>query len=407
MVQAPPPASRTRLPALAQQATVLSGSTPKASQPASATGPSSTLPPVAKKLPGVQAAAARTDQLKLAPDRIGNYLLGDTLGRGSFAKVKMAIHLPSKMKVAIKIIDKKKLKDEYVRKHLRREADILRHLRHPHIIRLYEVIDTENLYCLVTDVATGGELLDYVIRNRPLHEKEARRFLRQILSAMEYLHDCGIIHRDLKLENLLLDGELKIKLIDFGLSAMYTPSTFLSTRCGSLEYTAPEILVGQKYGGPEADVWSIGVTLYAMLTGKLPFEGATVSILYSKIRNQMYALPANLSDSCQDLLRRLFCPDPQRRITIAGIIKHEWMQLGVTYERPITTPSSCRSDTGDCDVEKGLSVCEQWALEKLQTMGFARGTVLESVWGHKCDALAATFELLAQAHEVACRKGQK
>ncbi|ESO05214.1 hypothetical protein HELRODRAFT_77754, partial [Helobdella robusta] len=174
----------------------------------------------------------------------------------------------------LKIIDTKKIKDEYVRNNLHREARIMSTLKHPYIVRLYETLKASTLYCLVTEYATGGDMLDFVKsqENRRLNETTARFFTRQLLSAVAYLHEKSVIHRDLKMENILLDEpKHNIKLIDFGLSNIYRKHDPLKTHCGSPEYAAPELFVPGKTYGPEIDVWSLGVIMYAMMLGRLPF----------------------------------------------------------------------------------------------------------------------------------------
>ncbi|ESO06195.1 hypothetical protein HELRODRAFT_64434 [Helobdella robusta] len=200
---------------------------------------------------------------------------GVNLGKGNFAHVELATHSVTEVKVAIKIIDTRKIKDEYVRTHLHREARLMTALRHPNIIRLYETLKAQTLYCLVTEYAPGGELLEYIKchPDKRLGESSSRPFVRQLVSALDYLHGRNIVHRDLKMENIMLDEKKKnIKLIDFGLSNTYKSDDPLKTHCGSPEYAAPELFLPNKTYGPEIDLWSLGIIMYAMILGRLPFS---------------------------------------------------------------------------------------------------------------------------------------
>ncbi len=167
---------------------------------------------------------------------------------------------------------------------IRREIKILKLFRHPHIIRLYEVIETPTDIFLVMEYVDGGELFEYIVQRGRLLETEARKFFQQIISGIEYCHRYMVVHRDLKPENLLLDSDKNIKIADFGLSNMMLDGNFLKTSCGSPNYAAPEVITGKLYAGPEVDVWSCGVILYALLCGKLPFDEETIPSLFKKIR---------------------------------------------------------------------------------------------------------------------------
>ncbi|XP_052833474.1 serine/threonine-protein kinase MARK2 isoform X2 [Octopus bimaculoides] len=206
---------------------------------------------------------------------IGRYVMeGQTLGKGTFARVELASHSITGCKVAIKIIDTRKLKEEYMRTNLHREARILGQLRHPNIIRLYETLKAATLYCVCMEYAAGGELYSFIKihpENR-LPEDRARPYIRQIISAVHYLHERGVAHRDLKMENIMLDEKKKnIKIVDFGLSNTFSKDNLMKTHCGSPEYAAPELFNPSEKYGPEIDIWSLGIIFYTMLVGKLPF----------------------------------------------------------------------------------------------------------------------------------------
>ncbi|KAL0488921.1 5'-AMP-activated protein kinase, catalytic alpha subunit [Acrasis kona] len=256
--------------------------------------------------------------------RIGSYRLGKTLGEGSFGKVKLAEHEITGHKVAVKILNRQKIKSSKMDQKIRREIKILKLFRHPHIIRLYEVIETPTEIFLVMEYVDGGELFEYIVQRGRLPEIEARKFFQQIISGIEYCHRYMVVHRDLKPENLLLDGDKNIKIADFGLSNMMMDGNFLKTSCGSPNYAAPEVITGKLYAGPEVDVWSCGVILYALLCGKLPFDEETIPGLFKKIRECSYTFPTHVSPLAKDLISKILVVDPVQRITISEIRQHPW-----------------------------------------------------------------------------------
>lgn len=256
--------------------------------------------------------------------RIGNYRLGKTLGVGSFGKVKLAEHEPTGKKVAVKILNRHKIRAQQMEEKLKREIKILKMCLHPHIIRLYEVIETSTDVFVVTEYSSGGELFDYIVERGRLAEIEARRFFQQIISGVEYCHKHMIAHRDLKPENLLLDEHSNVKIADFGLSNCMRDGWFLKTSCGSPNYAAPEVISGKLYAGPEVDIWSCGVIVYALLCGTLPFDDESIPYLFRKIKGGIYILPSYLSDSSKDLIAKMLVTDPLKRINIEEIRRHPW-----------------------------------------------------------------------------------
>lgn len=257
---------------------------------------------------------------------IGPYKIGPTLGVGTFGKVKQAEHQTTQQKVAIKIINKRKMEQMNMHEKIRREINILQFLKHPHVIRLYELLDTPTDIFMVMEYVAGGELFDHIVHRLRLREDEARRFFQQILSGVEYCHQCMVTHRDLKPENLLLDTNLHVKIADFGLSNCMRDGEFLKTSCGSPNYASPEVVSGKAYVGPEVDVWSCGVVLYALLCGSLPFDDENVPNLFRKIKHGNFTLPGHLSAEAKDLIVKMLVVDPTRRITFAQIRRHTWFQ---------------------------------------------------------------------------------
>lgn len=258
--------------------------------------------------------------------KIGPYYLGKTLGVGSFGKVKLAKHELCGQKVAVKILNRKKIKILKMDEKVKREINILKLFTHPHIIRLFEVINTPSDIFVVTEYITGGELFDYIVEHGRLSEDESRRFFQQMVSGVEYCHRHMVVHRDLKPENLLLDAHLNIKIADFGLSNIMQDGFFLKTSCGSPNYAAPEVISGKPYLGPEVDIWSCGVIIYALLCGSLPFDDENIPNLFKKIKSGIYLLPSHLSDSSRDLISKMLVTNPLNRITMDGIRKHIWFQ---------------------------------------------------------------------------------
>ncbi|CAF2327643.1 unnamed protein product [Rotaria sp. Silwood2] len=260
--------------------------------------------------------------------KVGNYVILKTIGEGSFAKVRLGVHLITEMKVAVKVINKREVfKRNYLRANLRREASMMQRMSHKNIVQLHEVMETENSYYIVMDLVQGNEFVKYLTKRKQLDENETRKYIRQIVSAVEHMHRARVIHRDIKLQNFMLDQNSDIIIIDFGLSNCLDEKGFLTTQCGSPAYAAPEIFAHQEYG-PAVDVWSIGVNMYAMLMGKLPFKVEHRSRNLAKLHACILKgceIPNTLSRDCQDLLSRLLEPSPTKRITISEILRHPFL----------------------------------------------------------------------------------
>ncbi|CAF1238653.1 unnamed protein product [Rotaria sordida] len=265
--------------------------------------------------------------------KVGNYIILKTLGEGSFAKVRLGIHLITEMKVAVKVINKREVfKRNYLRANLRREASMMQRMSHSNIVQLHEVMETENSYYIVMDLVQGNEFVKYLTKKRQLDENETRKYIRQIVSAVDHMHHARVIHRDIKLQNFMLDQNNDIVIIDFGLSNCLDEKGFLTTQCGSPAYAAPEIFAHQEYG-PAVDIWSIGVNMYAMLVGRLPFKVEHRSRNLAKLHACILKgceIPNTLSRDCQDLLSRLLEPSPTKRISMQEILRHPFLtsQLG-------------------------------------------------------------------------------
>ncbi|GAA5980519.1 hypothetical protein JCM10908_001677 [Rhodotorula pacifica] len=275
--------------------------------------------------PGSTSSSSSKPTSSKPPTIIGEYEIISTLGTGSFGKVKLARHVKTGLKVAMKFISKRKISTAEMSNRVHREIQYLSLLRHPHIIKLYDVISSPSDIVMVIEYLSG-ELFDYIVRRGKMPEDEARRFFQQIMSALDYCHSHNIVHRDLKPENLLLDENLNVKIADFGLSNIMRDGDFLKTSCGSPNYAAPEVISGKLYAGPEIDIWSCGVILYVMLCGRLPFDDDHIPLLFKKINGGIFSLPPFLSSEARSLLSRMLTVDSNKRIKLHEIRQLPWFQ---------------------------------------------------------------------------------
>ncbi|XP_040189634.1 MAP/microtubule affinity-regulating kinase 3 isoform X7 [Rana temporaria] len=314
---------------------------------------------------------------------IGNYRLLKTIGKGNFAKVKLARHILTGREVAIKIIDKTQLNPTSLQK-LFREVRIMKILNHPNIVKLFEVIETEKTLYLIMEYASGGEVFDYLVAHGRMKEKEARSKFRQIVSAVQYCHQKHIVHRDLKAENLLLDADMNIKIADFGFSNEFTVGNKLDTFCGSPPYAAPELFQGKKYDGPEVDVWSLGVILYTLVSGSLPFDGQNLKELRERVLRGKYRIPFYMSTDCENLLKRFLVLNPTKRGTLEQIMKDRWINAG--HEEEELKPF----------IEPELDISDQKRIDIMIGMGYSKEEIQESLSKMKYDEITATYLLLGR-----------
>ncbi|XP_027893109.1 serine/threonine-protein kinase MARK2 isoform X7 [Xiphophorus couchianus] len=312
---------------------------------------------------------------------IGNYRLLKTIGKGNFAKVKLARHVLTSKEVAVKIIDKTQLNSSSLQK-LFREVRIMKMLNHPNIVKLFEVIETEKTLYLVMEYASGGEVFDYLVAHGRMKEKEARAKFRQIVSAVQYCHQKCIVHRDLKAENLLLDADMNIKIADFGFSNEFTLGNKLDTFCGSPPYAAPELFQGKKYDGPEVDVWSLGVILYTLVSGSLPFDGQNLKELRERVLRGKYRIPFYMSTDCENLLKKFLILNPSKRGSLEQIMRDRWMNVG--YEEDELKPY----------IEPLPDYKDPRRTEKMLRMGYSQEEIQDSLLNQKYNEVMATFLLL-------------
>ncbi|EFW98602.1 serine/threonine-protein kinase [Grosmannia clavigera kw1407] len=329
--------------------------------------------------------------------KFGEYILGNTIGEGEFGKVKLGWKQEGGVQVAIKLIKKDTLGNNPTRMaKIMREVNILRQLNHPNIVQLHKMEESEHHYGIVLEYASGGELFDYILNHRYLKDHAARRLFAQLISGVGYLHKKGIVHRDLKLENLLLDRNRNIIITDFGFANTFEPAEELTedeeanlvdrewvkrmgfdlvkpngmrkadlmqTSCGSPCYAAPELVVSDSlYTGRKVDVWSCGVILYAMLAGYLPFdddpknpEGDNINLLYKYIVNTPLTFPEYVTPHARDLLRRILVPDPRQRADLFEVARHSWLSEYANVVEFITS-----SNTQPADIQNMTPGAEEY-----------------------------------------------
>ncbi|XP_065216060.1 serine/threonine-protein kinase SIK3-like isoform X8 [Planococcus citri] len=344
---------------------------------------------MAQKWPKISPSAKSTSNLVDRLIRVGYYEFERTIGKGNFAVVKLAKHVVTNTKVAVKIIDKTQLDEETLKK-IFREIQIMTQLRHPHIIKLYQVMETDKMIYLVTEYASGGEIFDYLVNNGPMKEEEACRVFQQIVSAVQYCHSMNIVHRDLKAENLLLDSNNDIKLADFGFSNTFVEGQPLSTWCGSPAYAAPELFEGQEYDGPKADIWSLGVVLYVLVSGSLPFDGTTLQTLRSRVLSGKFRIPFFMTADCEHLIRHMLVVDAEKRYSLRQIIQHNWMRkCGINYSHVILNPNPVINN----------KVVEHM----LQLPGLNHDMIVNAVQQKHFDHVSAIYHLLADKMETPSR----
>lgn len=308
------------------------------------------------------------------------YTLDQKIGRGNFADVWRAHHdlsatQNSKITVAIKVIDKRERTESDLTK-INREIEILKKLRHPHIIRLYQVFESGNFIFLVTELCGKGELFDLIVDMKRLNENDAKRIFSEILSAVEHAHSNGIVHRDLKTENVLLDDYGNVKLADFGFGQYFSSDRMLNTWCGSPPYAAPEVFEGKEYEGPELDCWSLGCILYVLVCGKLPFDAPDMAQLKELIINGRYQIPWFISNECFDLIKKCLMPNSRRRIKIADIRRHTWLQGQQSVIEPVEP------------------ILNQNVLEVMASVRIDRQKIIDAVQSSAFNELFALYHLL-------------
>jgi MAP/microtubule affinity-regulating kinase len=306
---------------------------------------------------------------------IDDYTVGRQLGQGAYATVKYAVHKRTNHKFAVKTYDKVRLLDPSRKKSVHREIKILGKLEHPHIVKLFDTIEAPRQLHLVMEYLAGGSLHYHLKRspNRHLTEAETKRLFRQVLSAIEYCHSLNVTHRDLKLENILLDDRRNIKLIDFGFATCFPNDKKAKIFCGTPSYMSPEIVARKEYYGPPADVWALGVLLFVMLSGVYPFKGRDDKDLYRKIIKGQFEVPQVVAAAPRAMIHRMMSIDPSRRPSVKELLSDAWLNglhmsidLGVTITR--TNSTYMESKAIDLDV-----------VSKIKLLGFPEAQVMQDL----------------------------
>ncbi|CAI2366178.1 unnamed protein product [Moneuplotes crassus] len=255
------------------------------------------------------------------------YRAGKILGKGAFGKVSLALHKLAKKLVALKLLNKELIKSDSSKDKVMQEVKILKRFRHPNVVKLYETFESDKHIVVVMELCAGGDLLNYVRKRRRLKETYAKYIFKQIIEGIAHVHSKGILHRDIKLDNILLDGKGIIKIADFGVSRIVKNiEDKMTEQCGTPAYIAPEILRDNGYYGFACDLWSAGVVLYAMLYGTVPFKANNMQDLHKLIMKSKYSLKDDISEEARDLLKCLLERDPTKRFTVMDIMAHEWME---------------------------------------------------------------------------------
>ncbi|KAH8832655.1 Pkinase-domain-containing protein [Flagelloscypha sp. PMI_526] len=280
------------------------------------------------------------------PKKIGPWKVGRTIGSGAAGRVRIARHSVTGQLAAVKIIPRETFesqsslssaaeRDSLV---LNREIAIMKCVNHPSIMALYDVWETSSSIYLILEYIQGGELFDYICNKGCLETEEALDYFQQIVQAIDYCHKFNIAHRDLKPENILLDQDMNIKIADFGMAAYQQPHSQLETACGSPHYAAPEVVNSEIYDGGPADVWSCGVTLFALLAGRLPFDDDDLEKLLNKVREGVFEMPTDINPLAQDLLAKMLTKDVRERITMEEIQDHPFFLLKTPRHSGIGIP---------------------------------------------------------------------
>ncbi|KAJ4380230.1 hypothetical protein N0V86_004539 [Didymella sp. IMI 355093] len=324
---------------------------------------------------------------------VGNYTLGKLIGKGSFGKVYLASH---KLSNGSKVVLKSAKKDDA---NLAREIHHHRQFIHPHIARLYEVIVTEELVWLVLEYCPGDELYNYLLQKGALEPAKVQRIFTQLVGAVLYVHNKSCVHRDLKLENILLDKHGDVKLCDFGFTREYEgKSNYLQTWCGTVCYSAPEMLKGEKYAGEKVDVWSLGIILYALLVGELPFDDDDEMVTKMKILKEEPKYPESFPPQARELCQSLLSKRPILRPTLAEVLQNPW--LAEYAPRQQETLKLQQPAPFSTELEKEV-------LQRMRAAGVDIDMVIENVLAQRCDSLAGWWALLLEKEERKAKRRER
>jgi serine/threonine protein kinase len=319
-----------------------------------------------------------------------HYKLLKEIGSGTFGKVYLSEHLPTGRSLAIKVLEKEKIVDDSDVERVSRELRIAQSIAHPHLVQLYHLLETNEYIFLIMEFLPGGELYDYIVSQKRLSEEETFMYFIQVVSAVEYLHSLNIVHRDLKPENLLLDKNKKmVKLVDFGLGRFYEQDAKIETACGSPCYAPPEMLSKLKYDPIKADIWSLGIVLFAMLAGFLPFDDENTDLLYKKIIEGKFKMPGSISLDVADLLSKIIHTDPEKRLSLAEIKNHPWWIRNLMTLRA-KTEHCCLGESHIDLLEVNMDLVKKLAKEG----GYDQGFILHHVKNRIYSDVFCHYQLL-------------
>lgn len=334
--------------------------------------------------------------------RVGFYKLRTQLGSGNFATVKLGMHLLTNEKVAVKIIDKTKL-DDQARRLLSREITCMECLQHRNLVRLFEVIDTFPRLYLVMECAAAGDLQARIASKGAYTEEQARLIFAQLVAAISHMHERGVIHRDLKSENIFFHSETEIKVGDFGFSTE-TTGRLLDTFCGSPPYAAPELFSEECYKGPLVDVWAMGIILYLMLSARMPFHADNVSLLKQKILAGKFEPLSARTPACQELLAKILTKEPEQRYTVNDITSSSWLQAGSTDQAVISGPDEGGSPAVAVSLKPEECV-DQEVLNDLEGIGVPTADT-QAFIGEPRSAVAGVYRILLHRKHTAALSPQ-
>lgn len=324
---------------------------------------------------------------------VGNYTLGRLIGKGSFGKVYLATH---KLTNGSKVVLKSANKDD---SNLAREIHHHRQFVHPHIARLYEVIVTESLVWLVLEYCPGDELYNHLLNTGAMEAEKVQKIFTQLVGAVSYVHQKSCVHRDLKLENILLDKNENVKLVDFGFTREYEGRmSYLQTWCGTLCYSAPEMIKGEKYAGEKVDVWSLGIILYALLCGELPFDEDDEAATKQRILKEDPKYPETLPPQARELIGSLLSKRPILRPGLSEILQHPWLISHAPQQQAILKLQQPPPFATELEKE---------TLQRMRSAGVDIDMVIENVLAQRCDALAGWWTLLLEKEERKARRRER
>jgi serine/threonine protein kinase len=332
-----------------------------------------------------------TESQEAPATRLEYYRLVKQLGKGAFGKVLLGVHRLTGMHVAIKAIEKARLDSEYAKRKVFSEVFLLKRIHHRHVVRILEVFESSKHVLLVMEYTSGGDLLQFVKYKKRLSEAEARLIFRQIVEGAIAIHSYGILHRDFKLDNILLDGNYStIKICDFGVSRILKRGQVCYDKCGTPAYIAPEIIAEQGYEGFSVDTWSIGVMLYAMTTGTVPFRAPSISELHKLVLKGQYSLPEHISPALGDLLGHMMAIVPSSRLSLQNVLQHPWM----TYEPLSDEPSLAPLFKAKRFLVEPRVTLDVFLLAKVESLGWPQQVLIDCLTANELNYGTAAYFLL-------------